>query len=63
MPDEGSSNNYYWLTGIFQNNDKGEDTDVFALANSFVSIVPVQFDLTAHHTIPYLNNWQFDVES
>lgn len=55
--------NYYWLTGVFQNNDKGEDTDVWALSNEYVSIVPVQFDLTAHHAIPYLNNWQLDVES
>lgn len=52
---------YYWLTGKFQNNDRGEDTDVWALDNGFVSIVPVQFDLTAHHAIPLLNSWAFDV--
>jgi 5'-nucleotidase len=38
--------NYYWLTGEFVNFDKGKDTDVWALANNYVSIVPVQFDLT-----------------
>jgi 5'-nucleotidase len=37
---------YYWLTGKFVNFDKGKDTDVWALANNYVSIVPVQFDLT-----------------
>ena len=37
---------YYWLTGEFVNFDKGKDTDVWALANQYVSIVPVQFDLT-----------------
>jgi len=37
---------YYWLTGEFVNFDKGKDTDVWALANGYVSIVPVQFDLT-----------------
>ncbi|MES2827288.1 MAG: 5'/3'-nucleotidase SurE [Bacteroidota bacterium] len=52
---------YYWLTGVFQNYDKGEDTDVWALENGFVSVVPVQFDLTAHHAIPVLNTWTFDV--
>ena len=52
---------YYWLTGVFQNNDKGEDTDVWALENGFVSVVPVQFDLTAHHAIPVLNSWTFNV--
>lgn len=52
---------YYWLTGVFQNYDKGEDTDVWALEHGFVSVVPVQFDLTAHHAIPVLNSWTFDV--
>jgi 5'-nucleotidase len=37
---------YYWLTGVFKNFDKGKDTDVWALQNNYVSVVPVQFDLT-----------------
>ena len=37
---------YFWLTGEFINFDEGEDTDVWALANNYVSVVPVQFDLT-----------------
>ncbi|MBS1509918.1 MAG: 5'/3'-nucleotidase SurE [Bacteroidetes bacterium] len=37
---------YYWLTGKFINFDKAKDTDVWALANNYVSVVPVQFDLT-----------------
>lgn len=37
---------YYWLTGEFQNFDKGRDTDVWALEHNYVSVVPVQFDLT-----------------
>jgi 5'-nucleotidase len=41
-----SGKNYYWLTGEFKNFDKGKDTDVWALEHNFVSIVPVQFDLT-----------------
>ncbi|MCF6347392.1 MAG: 5'/3'-nucleotidase SurE [Flavobacteriaceae bacterium] len=49
--------NYYWLTGKFINLDQGEDTDLWALENGYVSIVPVQFDLTAHHYIQKLNNW------
>lgn len=53
--------NYYWLTGVFQSNDQGEDTDVWALKNGFASIVPVQFDMTAHHAIPELNSWNFQV--
>jgi 5'-nucleotidase len=37
---------YYWLTGEFVNMDKGKDTDVWALENGYVSLVPVQFDMT-----------------
>ncbi len=50
---------YYWLTGVFQNFDKGEDTDVWALEHNYASVVPVQFDLTAHHVIQTLNGWDF----
>ncbi|MCF6213912.1 MAG: 5'/3'-nucleotidase SurE [Flavobacteriaceae bacterium] len=48
---------YYWLTGTFVNLDHGEDTDMWALSNNYISIVPVQFDLTAHHFIQNLNSW------
>jgi 5'-nucleotidase len=37
---------YFWLTGDFVNFDKGRDSDVWALEHNFVSVVPVQFDLT-----------------
>ena len=51
---------YYWLTGKFVNLDHGEDTDEWALKNGYVSVVPVQFDLTAHHCIQTLNTWNFN---
>jgi 5'-nucleotidase len=47
---------YFWMTGSFVNFDKGEDNDEWAIANHYVSIVPCQFDLTAHHAIPVLND-------
>jgi 5'-nucleotidase len=53
---------YYWLTGAFKNYDKGTDTDVWALENGFVSAVPVQYDLTAHHAMKRLNDWDFDAK-
>lgn len=54
-----SGKEYYWLTGEFEVLDKGEDTDEWALAQGYVSVVPTQFDLTAHHAIPQLNTWNF----
>ncbi len=52
---------YYWLTGSFVNYDNGEDTDIWALENGYVSVVPVQFDLTAHHSMQKLNNWNYEL--
>jgi 5'-nucleotidase len=52
---------YFWLTGKFVNYDKGDDTDEWALANNYVSVVPVHIDLTAHHAIPFLNNWDMTI--
>jgi 5'-nucleotidase len=51
---------YYWLTGEFINEDKGDDTDEAALAHGYISVVPTQFDLTAHHAIQKLNSWDFN---
>ena len=47
---------YYWLTGKFVNYDKGDDTDERALENHYISVVPVQYDVTAHHAISKINN-------
>lgn len=49
---------YYWLAGQFVNEDRGTDTDEWALSQGYVSVVPVQFDLTAHHAIAALNDWK-----
>jgi len=46
---------YFWMAGNFVNFDKGEDNDEWAIANNFVSIVPVMYDLTAHHAIASIN--------
>ena len=46
---------YLWLAGNFVNFDKGEDNDEWAIANNYVSIVPCQYDLTAHHAITQMN--------
>jgi 5'-nucleotidase len=54
---------YFWLTGKFVNQDQGEDTDEWALAHNYVSIVPCQFDMTAHYGITQLNEeWDLHKE-
>jgi len=46
---------YYWLTGVFQNHEPdATDTDEWAIAHNFVSVVPVTVDMTAHWYIDKL---------
>lgn len=48
---------YYWLTGEFVNFEpEANDTDEWALANGYVSVVPTQADLTAHNYLNEIKN-------
>ena len=44
-------NTYYWMAGEFYNLDKGEDHDLWALENNYVSVVPSQHDLTRYEAL------------
>ncbi|MFZ2783740.1 MAG: 5'/3'-nucleotidase SurE [Sediminibacterium sp.] len=51
---------YFWLTGEFVNFDKSKESDVWALKNNYVSVVPVQFDLTNYALKKELEKtWKF----
>ena len=57
-----SGREYYWLTGRFENFEPGnEDSDVWAIENSYISIVPVQFDMTAYKAIDKLKSWNYGI--
>ncbi|MDO4225205.1 MAG: 5'/3'-nucleotidase SurE [Bergeyella zoohelcum] len=45
---------YYWLTGYFNNMDTSPDADETALADGYISVVPVKFDLTAYEYLDEL---------
>jgi 5'-nucleotidase len=49
---------YYWLKGIFVRKETGEDTDVAALEQGYVAVVPIQFDFTAVKAIAGLRKWK-----
>ncbi len=52
---------YFWLAGNFVNFDKGEDSDEWAIANNYVSVVPCLFDMTAYHGITQMNEeWDWE---
>jgi 5'-nucleotidase len=50
---------YYWLTGEFVNFEpESDDTDEWALANGYISVVPTQADLTAHGSLKPLKHFE-----
>lgn len=53
---------YYWLTGSFNDQENGStDTDEWALANNYASVVPVTTDFTHKESIKKLNNLNIDL--
>ena len=51
---------YYWIGGDASTDVPERGTDVGALAEGFVSITPLQLDLTAYRALTDLNTWQWD---
>ena len=50
---------YFWLTGYFKNFEPdAEDTDEWALANGYVSVVPTSLDMTAHEVVEDVKGWR-----
>lgn len=50
---------YYWLTGEFIEEETAEDTDIYALKNNYVSVVPIMYDMSSYETIDTLKKWEF----
>ncbi len=50
---------YYWLSGTFINTDSGENTDLDAIEKGFVSVTPIQHDMTAHLFVDSLKEWDW----
>ncbi|MEK7310984.1 MAG: 5'/3'-nucleotidase SurE [Chloroflexota bacterium] len=48
---------YYWIGGEAPTGEPEEGTDFAALADGYVSVTPLQLDLTAHTQIGSLRNW------
>ncbi|GAB6010622.1 5'/3'-nucleotidase SurE [Viscerimonas tarda] len=49
---DGANKEIFWLTGRFENDEPNNpETDEWALANNYISIVPTKIDITAHEVI------------
>lgn len=51
---------YFWLTGYFHNMElDATDTDEYALRNNYISIVPIQVDLTNYRQLESIKKWDW----
>ena len=50
---------YYWIGGDTPTGVREEGTDIGSLANGYVSITPLQLDLTAIEMLKDLKDWQW----
>ena len=50
---------YYWIGGDVPGGHLDEGTDIWAVANGYVSVTPMHLDMTAHDLLPDLQTWQF----
>lgn len=50
---------YYWIGGDAPSGVPDEGTDIGELAAGYVSITPIQLDLTAHHLLQELRQWDW----
>ena len=48
---------YYWMDGDLFNEDLNNNTDLDALAENYVSIVPVKYDLTDYDELKQMQSW------
>ena len=51
---------YYWLTGRFKKETRSANSDLHALEQGYISIVPSQFDLTNYNAIEEIKHFEND---
>lgn len=54
---------YYWLTGTFTMTEQPKETDLWALNNGYVSVVPSHHDLTQYESISPLHSLENQVNN
>ena len=52
---------YYWIGGEYPTGVPDEGTDFGAVMSGYVSITPLQLDLTAHRRVDQMRDWQWSM--
>ena len=51
---------YYWLKGKLHDKESPEGSDTRAVGEGYISVTPIQLDLTAHAFLRDLRGWQIE---
>ncbi len=54
---------YYWIGGEQPSGIPDEGTDIWAIQNGYISVTPIQLDLTAHACLEPLREWQLNLQN
>lgn len=47
----------FWIAAAGEGDDAGPGTDFYAVANDFVSVTPIQVDMTRHESLADIETW------
>lgn len=53
---------YYWVTGYPQVSDSDSQTDLSALTNGFVTLTPLDYNMTRRAAVAEMGSWRFQLE-
>lgn len=53
---------YFWTSPDFVCPEPTPDTDVTALAEQFITVTPLKFDLTDHAQLPIVKSWKWELK-
>jgi 5'-nucleotidase len=53
-----NGNDYYWLAGELIEMPEDADTDIFAVKNKYISITPIDIDLTDYNLLNKVEDWK-----
>ena len=53
---------FYWIGENGKEADNGEGTDFHAVSNNFVSVTPLQIDLTKYPELKQVSEWLEDID-
>jgi 5'-nucleotidase len=51
---------YYWIGGEPPSGHPDQGTDIWAMANGYVSVTPLHLDMTAYDLVPELQEWPLE---